>query len=505
MELQTQKTMRKLSGVNELEFYLKHPDEYIRHQAILRLGQLRNREALAPLNKIMEDPLEIPINRDIAAWVLKSTGLIGNDNYYIGNHYLDRFTGTEKLKDFYYPCFMEGRTTPEYHFGSSGIEALLLEETLLIRAESLEEKVELPFSLSRWLNTWVKMKLKELQKGSEEIGKKSAAVLSGLMQRILHPEKQAEIKQHKRRKENAEDNKAAAVKTKFDAAASNTFQTDRQESPEIKSIEPVTENSTSSDENRAGLSTGNPSSQENIIPIESRDIHQTGGENKPGYYMKPFTLKACPQDKGIRKSPVRSKIYVRGNTRELSFADAIKGISLKILKIILLPFVILWNQKVVFLTLLVCLYLFFSFVPFGRMLFYRRSPELARMNDKAVKTAQTWISDQIAHLQEMASEYELVRDIQKRMVTETQEKPVADQVKYIVVVKNLNLRKEPGTHAEKLLLLEQNMIVEYLNQSVNNEKGETWLYIKAPDGTSGWSYANYLKKLEVGIEAYEGK
>ncbi len=127
------------------------------------------------------------------------------------------------------------------------------------------------------------------------------------------------------------------------------------------------------------------------------------------------------------------------------------------------------------------------------------------MNDKAVKTAQTWFTDKITQLQEMASEYELVRDIQKRMVTETQEKPVSHQVRYIVSVKNLNLRKEPGTHAEKLLLLEQNMIVEFLNQSVNNEKGETWLYIKAPDGTAGWSYANYLKKLEVGIEAYEGK
>jgi hypothetical protein len=240
------------------------------------------------------------------------------------------------------------------------------------------------------------------------------------------------------------------------------------------------------------------------------EILQAGIENKPGYYMKPFALKSSPEDKESRKRRSKSQIYVRGKSRAPSFSEAVKGIAGKLLKIILLPFVILWNQKVVFLTLIVCLYLFFTFVPFGRMLFYRRSPELARINDKAVKTAQAWVTEKVAELKEMASEYELVRDIQKRMATETQEpeaRPEAKQepVKYIVTSKTLNLRKAPGTQSEKLLVLEQNMIVEFLNQSMDIEEGKTWLYIQAPDGTVGWSFAGYLKKLEGGIEAYEGK
>jgi hypothetical protein len=505
MELQTQKTMLKLSRVQELEFYLNHPDEYIRHQAILRLGQLRDKEALAPLSRIIDDPLEIPLNREIAAWVLKSTGLVRNDGYYIGNHYLDKYTGNEKLQDFYYPSFIEDRTKPEYHFSSSGIEALLSEEILLIRAESLEENMELPFSLGRWLQTWAKTRLETLRKGFEALGKRSAAMLSGLIQKIIHPEKRQDIrkqKQHPIRGTNPDvgkksvhtENRELQTGTPADVmkpvhAAYPEIQTEPSATvtkPTVQAVYP--ENAVISDE---------------PLPV---GVHRTDNVYNPGYYRKPFTLKSCPQDKESRKHRSKSQIYVRGKYRDFTFTDAVKGIAEKFIKIILLPFVILWNQKVVFLTLIVCLYLFFTFVPFGRMLFYRRSPELARMNDNAVKTAEAWVTEKIVQLQEMAFEYELVRNIQKRVATGTQDqKTVQEPVRYIVTAKTLNLRNGPGTQSDKLLVLEQNMIVEFLNQSVELEGGKIWLHIKAPDGTTGWSFAGYLKKLENGVEAYEGK
>ncbi|MBP7177299.1 MAG: SH3 domain-containing protein, partial [Thermoclostridium sp.] len=221
---------------------------------------------------------------------------------------------------------------------------------------------------------------------------------------------------------------------------------------------------------------------------------------------KPFKLKSCPEEKEKKTNRTKSKIYVRKNAHELSFADVLKGLVLKIGKIILLPFVVFWNQKLVFLLLIVCLYLFFTLVPLGRMLFYRRSPDLAQLNDRVLKTAQIWVADQITQLEAMASEYELVRDIQKKMVTETQEQEqqAPEPVKYIVTSKTLNVRKEPGTQADKLLRLEQNMIVEFLNQSTDID-GKTWVYIQTPDGTAGWSNASYLKKVEGELEAYEGE
>ena len=604
VELQTQKTILKLSGVHELLFYLNNPDEYIRHQAVLRLGQLRSKEILAPLNKIIDDPLEIALNREIAAWVLKSTGLVGNDDYYIGNHYLDRFTGTEKLKDFYYPCFTEENSSPEYHFAASGIEALLSEETLLIRAESQEERVEIPFSLARWSKTWFQSEQNGLRRGLKAMREKTAAMVAGFTHKIKHPETVKKKKPQETRQilseETKTDQKAMpeflsednqilheaipefvleenqtrhearpgflseenqilheaipefvleenqtrqeampefaieknlthhVAKTEFlpeenqtldeslSAGEKQAYHHERIAVNDAETTESVFRQDERKGNHDAGISVTYAKNKESTTvpypekhaPVEAqtKENFQVDQAMKSGYYIKPFQLKICPEEKEKKTKRVKSQIYVRDKSRELSFTEAFKGFALKLGKVIMLPFVILWNQKLVFFTLIVCLYLFFTMVPLGRMLFYRRSPQLAQLNDKAVKTASLWVTDQIAQLKAMASEYQLVRDIQKRVVTENQDqKEQADEpVKYIVTSKVLNLRKEPGTQGDKLLSLEQNMIVEFMNQSTD-VSGQPWLYIQAPDGTVGWSCADYLKKLEGGIEAYEGE
>lgn len=559
VELHTQKTILKLSGVHELLFYLNNPDEYIRHQAVLRLGQLRSKEIMAPLNKIIDDPLEITLNREIAAWVLKSTGLIGNDDYYIGNHYLDRFTGTEKLKDFYYPCFTEENSSPEYHFAASGIEALLSEETLLIRAESQEERAEIPFSLARWSKTWFQSKQKGLRGRLKAMREKTAAMVAGFTHKIKHPETVKKKKPQETRQNLTEERKtdqkarpgflseenqilheaipefvleenqtSHEAKTEFLSEENQTLyesisaeekQAYHHERIAVNASE-TTESVFRQDERKgnhdAGISVPYAQNKESSTvpypekhaPVEAqtKENCQVDQTMKPDYYIKPFQLKTYPEEKEKKTKRVKSQIYVRDKSRELSFAEAVKGFALKLGNIIILPFVIIWNQKLVLFTLIVCLYLFFTMVPFGRMLFYRRSPQLAQLNDKAVKTASLWVTDQIAQFKAMASEYQLVRDIQKRVVTENQDQKeqAEEPVKYIVTSKTLNLRKEPGTQGDKLLSLEQNMIVEFLNQSTD-VSGQTWLYIQAPDGTEGWSCADYLKKLEGGIEAYEGE
>lgn len=608
-ERQAQKTMQQLSGLHELEFYLSHPDEYIRHQAILRLGQLRLKDALAPLSKIIDDPLETPMNRELAAWVLKSSGM--NHEYYIGNQFLDKFTGDEKLKDFYYPYFRENRTKPEYHFGSSGIEGMLVGETLMIKAESLEDKVDLPFSVEQWIAKWFQMKIASLRNIMTTTGKKTTKSFSGLVQQITHPESKQAAKHEKAAIETAHTEgaisreqfgngvlnvheNASAGSAAFDIPREihekteaikvdsgigiNPEKTGRTEPALVEaSAEPVLGYTTQANikktdsmgdwkaepastmipaepEHETVLQTdirimniktepayvkaaaepGNGATTQadtNImgdkairatetavvkpaVEVEHKSAVQAvsttqasiTSDIRPGDYIKPFTLKRGPDEEIGKKRPRRSMIYVRRRPRDVSFGEAIKSFSGKLMRILLLPFVILWNQKVVFLVLITSLYLFFSFVPFGRMLFYRRAPELARINDNAVKSVQLWVTEKVDELQKKASEYELVRDIQKRMVTEEPEQtPEINPERYIVTSKTLNLRKAPGVKAEKLLLLEQNTIVEFLNESIKIDNGETWLYIKAPDGTMGWSYAGYLKKLEDGFEAYEGK
>lgn len=578
-ERQAQKTMQQLFGLHELEFYLSHPDEYIRHQAILRLGELHLKDVLVPLSKIIDDPLETPMNRELAAWVLKSSGM--HHEYYIGNQFLDKFNGDEKLKDFYYPSFRENRTKPEYHFGSSGIDGMLMGETLMIKAESLEEKVELPFSIEQWLAKWFQLKIVSLRKIMTTTNKKTTKAFSDLVHQVTHPESK---KAKQRGKSAAEAEHAVSAISRqhfndgdllrqesvssgndvfeipivvFEKTEAKKVDSGKEIHPErIGQEEPVLVNASTEPElvhatragtrrtdlkvisetavdektepgHRATVQADNriivdigirdaepavvkPAVEPGYIPAaQAEAITHTGitSEIRPGDYIRPFTLKRIT-DEGLEKKHLRrSRIYVRNRSRDTSFGEVIKSFLRKLMRILLLPFVILWNQKVVFLVLVTGLYLFFSFVPFGRMLFYRRAPELARFNDNAVKSVQLWVTEKIDELQKKASEYELVRDIQKRMVIEDEPVQIAETSpeRYIVTSKTLNLRKGPGVSSEKLLLLQQNMIVEFLSESVKIDNGETWLYIKAPDGTKGWSYAGYLKKLEDGLEAYEGK
>ncbi|MBP7177225.1 MAG: hypothetical protein KBA53_13550, partial [Thermoclostridium sp.] len=461
VELQTQKTITRLSGVHELLFYLNNPDEYIRHQAVMRLGQLGGKEIITPLNKIIEDSLEITLNRELAAWILKSTGLIGNDDYFIGNNYLDRFTGNEKLKDFYYPSFTEGSSAPEYHFAASGIGALLLEETLMIRAESQETNVEIPFSFAQWLKVWSKTKRDNLRKGLEAMREKSAAATAGFTQKIMHPDKTAYKKKQKRfqitkQKPAAEKNPLqikwpelseesqtlheaspellsgeyeTLLETRFEFL-SKEAKTIYEATPELLSEEyepllettaeflseedqtlyesvseiSVEENHPDHSENIAIHITESVSRQEertenhnmgisvaqtqniesrktgiqgvqiknaagseasdqvsvNIIrnepvnsisvtaataekmkpevrnllypeknaPVEVQDkeSRQADVELKPDHYIKPFKLKSCPEEKEKKTNRTKSKIYVRKNAHELSFADVLKGL-----------------------------------------------------------------------------------------------------------------------------------------------------------------------------------
>lgn len=474
-ERQAQRTMQQLSGLQELEFYLSHPDEYIRHQAILRLGQLRLKEALAPLSKIIDDPLETQMNRELAAWVLKSSGLVGSHDYYLGSKYLDKFTGDEKLKDFYYPYFIESRTKPEYHFKPSGIESMLEGETLMIKAESLEDKVDLPFSVGQWFTKWLQMKIRRLQEAISGIGRKITEKLNGAAE------------------------KGSAMET-APAMLQDEAGYGEEAQPDIRNADDI-------DFGR------DPASNLTLPEKEQKPAMQTEATKpfidveKPKEYSRPFTLIKSPDEEPEPVRPGSRMIYVRERVRERTFGEALTDISGKFLRVLLLPFVILWNQKLVFLTLITGLYLFITFVPLGRMLFYKRAPEIARLNDEAVQSIQLWVSDNIKRLQKEAAEYELVRDIQKQLAAKESgpEEENTKTARYIVTSNTLNLRKGPGVQAEKLKVLQQNMVVEFLDESQKLENGETWLYIKAPDGTMGWSYSGYLKKLEEGLEAYDGQ
>lgn len=101
MERRTEKTMERLTTVKELVYYLKNPDEYIRHLAIIRLSQLKLKDSINILGEILDDNAECNENKELAAWAVRATALKWDMDIFINHKYLSRFTGTETYDELF--------------------------------------------------------------------------------------------------------------------------------------------------------------------------------------------------------------------------------------------------------------------------------------------------------------------------------------------------------------------------------------------------------------------
>jgi len=93
-EKDTEKIVKKLSSVRELEYYLKNPDEYIRRISVLRLGELKLKESVNILTEIMDDRFESQSNRDLAVWIIK-----WNTDTFISEILSGKYSGKETYTD----------------------------------------------------------------------------------------------------------------------------------------------------------------------------------------------------------------------------------------------------------------------------------------------------------------------------------------------------------------------------------------------------------------------
>ncbi len=100
-ERDCEKIISKLNTVDDLDYYIRNADEFIRRIALLRLKNLDLRESARIFKEIMDDPVESHSNKDIAAWALKSH-LAGNEPDLLTNtRYLARYTGQERYEELF--------------------------------------------------------------------------------------------------------------------------------------------------------------------------------------------------------------------------------------------------------------------------------------------------------------------------------------------------------------------------------------------------------------------
>lgn len=101
LERDTEKTINKLSRIEELKFYLRSPDQYFRRLAILRINQLKLKDSISYLEEILDNTSENQINKELAAWSIKSICLKWNIELFVSNRLIYQFSGKEKYHEIY--------------------------------------------------------------------------------------------------------------------------------------------------------------------------------------------------------------------------------------------------------------------------------------------------------------------------------------------------------------------------------------------------------------------
>lgn len=188
-ERETEKIIGKLSGIKELDYYIKNPDEYIRRLAILKLQKFSAKESIYVLKDVMDDNLESEANKYLAAWVLKSQALKWNFDIFVTSRYLTKISGTESYDELF--GVEPGAEIPPIRFdfsASPSHSAFKLEAEDSARAGDIYFEAE--FDFKQWFSTFGSRLLKSTKSALGIIFLKLPAMLGGSVitgfKKLLH-------------------------------------------------------------------------------------------------------------------------------------------------------------------------------------------------------------------------------------------------------------------------------------------------------------------------------
>jgi len=183
VERATEKIIKKLVSLQELHFYLRNPNEYIRRLAILRINELKLEDALDTLEEILEDPLESDENKKLAAWTIKTICQKWQIDLFISNPLVTKFTGEESYHDLYQIVLKE----PGISFNFQPSSSLLLSELQQEKDytdRDQEVNIEIAFYFFRWFQIWSSELVNQSKKNLLKLPTITAAFLLKLFKLI---------------------------------------------------------------------------------------------------------------------------------------------------------------------------------------------------------------------------------------------------------------------------------------------------------------------------------
>ena len=176
------RVMNQLGGMRELDFYLRHPEPFIRLLAIRRVAVLLLPDAIPTLTRMLDDPLENEQNRDEAGWAIRRISHAKGLAWFARNPYTDKYDGSELPSSRFGVTVLENAVRSGITVPEGLIQDARLEDEVLLRIQMDEKGLEVSFSPLSWITSNFGHLLAGLIKGTASLFKKAGM---GLFRLIL--------------------------------------------------------------------------------------------------------------------------------------------------------------------------------------------------------------------------------------------------------------------------------------------------------------------------------
>jgi len=451
VERETENTIKRLGTIEELEYYLKNNDAYIRRLAIIRVGQLRLISSMVTLNTMLDSSSEINENKCLLAWIIKSMLSDNKQKNFIFNDLIQKYTGNETYESLFGIIVNDEPHPADFNF-ISGVQDKLNEINKRINKSRQVIDFEMPFSLKEWSNECFK-----------SISVNSRRALFNLPILIY---------------------KAFRYIVRKLPLIGITL---------LNALK-IT-----------GTSVGRA-----ISSIYKLLTTNTKANTKKNNSPNQWTLSKIADS--LRTLFLHNKRYVSSSRNKAyyrkSLRYSIKDAMLIPLRIIFAPFRFLYAYKLYFAIALIVIYTLSTYTLYGRAISKKYLDiDLKIIQESVINKASTTISmywlefkakidfDGIkATAKEIESSDTVISKDSDIQIIKQENHLKAAKYFRVSSQKGLNLRTSPKLDAELVteLPIAYNSLVEYLFNSTEDTNGILWYNIKTDDGFLGWASAKFL-------------
>ncbi|MCX7771811.1 MAG: hypothetical protein N2376_01695, partial [Clostridia bacterium] len=171
------RTIQRLTSTKELAFYLQNPDAFIRRLAILRLGELEQKECYQLLNAVFDDALETEDNRQLAAFCMQKLNDALNLGYFLSHSYLARFSSDESPETGLQAAIHDTLPDIRFNFENNLIDSQLSLDNEFLKSNLDEKDYVFTFSYKEWFLKSLANATYQVKKGAGRLGRNTVSFL----------------------------------------------------------------------------------------------------------------------------------------------------------------------------------------------------------------------------------------------------------------------------------------------------------------------------------------